>query len=247
MTTSEPKVIYEDSDFLVLSKPAGLLMHPFRVGTDEGKVVVTENTLTSWLVSHYPETKTVGDNPEMRPGLVHRLDRDTSGVLIVARNQEAFHYFKSLFQNGGIRKTYLALVLGVPKNEEGRIEKPISLKAGTIKRTVHGGKMTKDAVTEYEIIETFSRGQNTFALLKVRPLTGRTHQIRVHLASIGHPILGDAIYSSGKRKEEKSVKVSRLMLHASIVSFNTKEGRLTEIEVPPPPDFEEVIDKLRAK
>ncbi len=247
LSNPNPKVIYEGTDFLVLLKPAGLLMHPFRVGTDQGKVVVKEETLTSWLIAHYPETKTVGDNPEMRPGLVHRLDRETSGLVLVARNQDSFHYLKSLFQTRDIKKTYLALVLGVPKEEKGVIEKAISLKPGTVKRTVHGGKMTKEAVTEYEVIETFSLGSNSFALLKVHPLTGRTHQIRVHLASIGHPILGDTLYSSGKRKEEKAVQSSRLMLHAFNLSFQTKEGESLEFEAPPPEDFDQVLRSLRTK
>ena len=243
--TLRPEVVYKDRHFLVLSKPAGLLMHPFRVGTDHGKLVITEPTLTDWLKTHYPETKKVGDNPEMRPGLVHRLDRDTSGLVIVARDQETFAYFKSLFQGGGIQKTYLALVSGKLKNEKGVIEKPISLKSGTIKRTVHGGKMTKEAVTEYEVIEVFQQGSAWYSLVRVKPKTGRTHQIRVHLASIGHPILGDALYGSKKRSENKAVTVSRLMLHAAALSFTSADKKLIEIEAPPPIDFKTALDDLR--
>jgi 23S rRNA pseudouridine1911/1915/1917 synthase len=242
---SNPKVIYENADFLVLLKPAGLLMHPFRVGTERGKEIIKEPTLTDWLKKHYPETKKVGDNPEMRPGLVHRLDRETSGLVIVARNQKTFCYFKSLFQKGGVKKTYLALVNGRLKEKSGRIEKPISLKPGTIRRTVHGGKMTKEAITEYETVETFSNGESSFSLLRVKPLTGRTHQIRVHLASIGHPILGDTLYGRHDKKGEVGIKSGRLMLHALELSFMTETGDLLEIESPPPLEFEEVIGSLR--
>ncbi len=240
----ELKVIYEDKDFLVLMKPAGLLMHPFRVGTAKGKMVVTEPTLVDWLKEHFPETRTVGDNPEMRPGLVHRLDRETSGLVIVARNQRTFEYFKEQFKVGGIKKTYLALVRGVPREKEGRIEKPISLKPGTTKRTVYGGKMTKEATTEYEVMETFSYGSDSYALLRVRPLTGRTHQIRVHLTSIGHPIVGDTLY--GHRKKQKGEALaSRLMLHALSLAFTTPQGKNLKIEEGIPSDFESVLKRLK--
>lgn len=243
----DPKVIHTSKEFLVLEKPAGLLMHPFRVGTAKGKIVVKEPTLTDWLIAHYPETKTVGDNPEMRPGIVHRLDRETSGVLIVARTQNAFEYFKEQFQTKKIQKKYLALVNGELENEEGIIDKPISLKPGTIKRTVHGGKMTKEAVTEYKVKERFVFDGNHYTLLEVFPLTGRTHQIRVHLSSIGHPIIGDTIYSKKKRKEEKALLAHRLMLHAFSISFQSPSGKLLHIEGHIPDDFEAVLKVVRGE
>src|SRR3989344_8368647 len=132
-----PEIIYEDKNFLVLNKPAGLLVHgPCK-------------SLVDWLLVHYPEVKSVGDDPETRPGIVHRLDRETSGTLLVPRNQESYIYFKKLFQSHEVKKTYLALVRGVVHEKEGLINKPLGLKTGSVKRTVFtkNARMIKEAIT----------------------------------------------------------------------------------------------------
>src|SRR3989344_8590678 len=130
-------VIYKDKNLLVLNKPAGLLIH---TTSHQPK----EKSLADWLLENYPEVRTVGDDPATRPGIIHRLDKDTSGVIIIARNQETFDYLKSLFQNHQIQKTYLALVYGKMADKTGVINKPIGIKAGSIRRSIHSEKMQKE-------------------------------------------------------------------------------------------------------
>ena len=214
----QPSVIYEEADFLVINKPAGLIVHPVNQSDTESVV--------SWLLKNYPEVATVGDDPDSRAGIVHRLDRDTSGVMIIPRTQEAFLFFKNLFQTKTVYKTYLALVYGAPKDAKGTIDKPIGLNSGTVKRTVHvkNAKMVKDAVTDYEVIKTFEIGGTQVSLMRVSPRTGRTHQIRVHMASINCPIVGDALYGPKK----PLIQISRQFLHADSIEFPTPRGnRLT--------------------
>jgi 23S rRNA pseudouridine1911/1915/1917 synthase len=229
----EPTIIYEDKDFLAVNKPSGLMVHPARV-SDKKKMKEKEPTLTDWLLLRYPEIKNVGDDPEFRPGIVHRLDKETSGVMLIPRNQKYFEYLKSLFKNHAIKKIYLALVLGVPKEQKGIINAPIGIKNGTLKRSVRSQKMTKDAVTEYKVLKTMrfpdAVGNDApFSLLEVSPMTGRTHQIRVHLASIGHPVVGDFLY--GPKKQPKWA--SRLMLHARSLEFVPRPGNFIKLEAEP--------------
>ena len=134
------KVIYEDKNLVAVNKEAGILVHPV-VGRGE------ESSLSAELLKKYPEIKNVGDNPE-RPGIVHRLDKDTSGVLLITRNQKFFEYLKNLFQKHEVKKTYLALVCGKIEKKHGIINKPISIKSGTVRRTVYKGKLSKEAITE---------------------------------------------------------------------------------------------------
>ncbi len=228
----EPKAIYEDKSFLAVDKPAGLIVHEAR--SVKRGVSSKERTLVDWLLKRYPEIKTVGDEPETRPGIVHRLDRDTSGVLLVARNQRYFDYLKSLFQRREIQKTYLALVFGVPKEKSGRITSAIGIKSGTTKRSVHSEKDVKQAVTEYKVLKTFEREVGKYSLLEVRPKTGRTHQIRVHLASVGSPVVGDPLY--GRKKQPAWAK--RLMLHASSLEFNLADGKRIRLETETPSEFD---------
>lgn len=231
----EPNVIYEDRDLLVVNKPSGLQVHAARVsGMPRGP----HATLVDWLVKRYPEIAAVGDDPMLRPGIVHRLDKETSGVMLVARNQKCFEYLKQLFQKHEIRKTYLALVFGEPKRKRGVISAPIGIRSGTMKRSVRSSKMAKPAVTEYRVVKTASMKtvpteastEQRFSLLEVWPATGRTHQIRVHLASIGHAVVGDRLY--GPKKQPAWVK--RLMLHALSLEFTALDGRRLKFEADPP-------------
>ena len=186
-------------------------MHPVKsADADHGARGGEEPSVVSWLLKNYPEVATVGDDPESRAGIVHRLDRDTSGVMIIPRTQEAFLFFKNLFQTKTVHKTYMALVYGAPKDGRGTVDKPIGLNSGTVKRTVHvkNAKMVKDAVTDYEVIKTFEIDGTQVSLVRVSPRTGRTHQIRVHMASINCPIVGDALYGPKK----PLIKISRRVL-----------------------------------
>ena len=228
------KIIYEDTDILALNKPAGLLVHH----TSKNE---KEETLTDWLVKNYPEVSNVGDDPENRPGIVHRLDKDTSGVIVVARNKESFEYLKTQFQEMAVEKTYHAIVFGSPKNDKGVIEGTISLKPGTTKRTVHRGKMPKEAVTEYKVLERFENA----ALVEIYPKTGRTHQVRVHLASINHPVFGDNLYSSKTSRKIFIPKLERQMLHAYRVVFSKANGKKITLLAEEPDDFKAVLQYLR--
>jgi 23S rRNA pseudouridine1911/1915/1917 synthase len=251
MSMQEPKVIFENGDFIVVAKPAGLLVHRVRVGTrvrsrriDAAKR--EEPTLADWILARYPEVARVGDDPEFRPGIVHRLDKETSGVMVVARTPDAFAWLKRAFASRAMEKTYRALVYGVPSPRAGTIDKPIGIRSGTLKRSVHAVAAVKDAVTDYRTKELFGNGtDDVYALLEVHPRTGRTHQIRVHLASIGHPIVGDALYApKGIRRRTTPPASVRLMLHAATLEFTGLHGERFSFEVPPPEDFMKVIHNM---
>ncbi|OGM90211.1 hypothetical protein A3J77_00965 [Candidatus Wolfebacteria bacterium RBG_13_41_7] len=250
MPQDEPFLIYKDKNFLAVYKPAGLLVHPIaksKVKSQKSKI--EELTLTGWLLENYPEVKNVGDESEIRPGIVHRLDKDVSGIILVARNQKYFEYLKNLFspygrspegrQGSQIKKNYLALVYGEVKSKIGVIDKPISIKSGTIKRTVWQGKDEKEAVTEYEVIKYYQHKSATFSLLKVSPQTGRTHQIRIHLASIGHPIVGDSLY--GKKTNPFGLK--RIFLHAESLEFSPAEGKRIKLESELPEELKNLLKR----
>ncbi len=225
----QPEIIYQEKNFAVVNKPAGLLVHAAPGGGG------AEPTLADWLRKKFPAVHLVGDEPSLRPGIVHRLDKATSGAMLVPLNQEYFVYLKNLFKERRIKKKYLAWTCGSFKEEEGIIEKPIGLKDGSVKRSTHSSsKMLKPALTRYKVLETRSVGGAEHSLLEVMPATGRTHQIRVHLASIGHPVAGDVLYG-GKTCRPEWAK--RLELHAAALEFEAGPGRKISIEVPPPPDF----------
>ena len=255
----EPEVIYENENFLVLNKPAGMLVHV--VANRKSQIADHERTLVDWLLARYPEVKKVGDlstssgQANLRPGIVHRLDKDTSGVMVVARNQRTFEYLKNLFQERKIQKTYRVLVYRKVKNEKGIIDKPIGIKAGTTKRSVFSDKMRKEAVTEYRVVSrstyhvVYNKGEKSggqdqdFSVLEVKPKTGRTHQIRVHLASIGHSVVNDILYS----KKKPRIGNGRLMLHAMSLEFTTEDGKRMHFEAELPGDFEENIRELESR
>ncbi len=257
-----PTVVYEDKNLVAVNKPAGLLVHEARSvparrslgvgGKREARGGHQEATLVDWLLARYPEVRNVGDDPKVRPGIVHRLDRDTSGIMIVAKTQESFEYLKSLFERHEVKKIYLALVRGVPKEKSGTIDAPIGMKNGTVKRSVHGGRMVKEAVTEYRVKKIYGEGAQALSLLEVRPQTGRTHQIRVHLASIGHPIAGDTLYGKkekrNKKREMRNEKSPpRLVLHAFSLEFPTEAGHRLVLEAELPGDFNRFLKALEVR
>jgi 23S rRNA pseudouridine1911/1915/1917 synthase len=231
---SEPEIIFENEDFLAVNKPAGLMVHAARLSSKRRSALVreAEPTLVDWLLLRYPEIKNVGDDPVLRPGIVHRLDKATSGVMLVARNQQSFERLKKIFQEHRMRKTYFAVVQGVPAKERGIIDVPIGIKTGSLKRSIHSSKMAKEAITEYSLVKDLGDS----ALLKMNPKTGRTHQIRVHLASIGHPIIGDSLYGN-KASRAASMPGGRLMLHAAALAFEDSVGNRFEFEASLPDEF----------
>lgn len=235
----EPQIIFENKNFIILNKPSGWQVHPAKIAATKATKKNRSRQehevplLTEWLTSRYPELKNVGDDPVTRPGIVHRLDKETSGIMIVPRSQKMFEYLKNLFQKREVKKTYIAIVRGALKKDKGIIDASIGIKSGTLKRSIHSAKMAKPAITEYRVIKTFDIDGEPYSLLEVKPKTGRTHQIRVHLASIGHPIIGDMLY--GPKQQTSFFK--RLMLHAKTISFADGRGGLYEFEAPAAEEF----------
>jgi 23S rRNA pseudouridine1911/1915/1917 synthase len=200
-------IIYVDSQVIVIDKEANIQVHP---GYNE-----KENTLVNALVYNFPEIISIGDGSAdawLRPGIVHRLDKETSGVIIVARTQEAFDELKEKFKNRKIEKKYLAITWGKFLQKKGIIDKALA-KSADHKKQIIANERTKtkkrNAITEYLVSQEFEN----YSLVEVFPKTGRTHQIRAHLASIGNPIVGDKIYGLNIEKP-KIVKIKRQMLHA---------------------------------
>ena len=226
----EPKIIYEDSNVLALSKPAGMVVHH--------DAQHTSGTVVDWLLEKYPEINNVRDVE--RPGIVHRLDKDTSGVLLVAKNQRAYEYLKKLFQDGGITKKYFALVVGNIKNDSGIIDAPIARSTKHFEKRVVGGKQgrSREAVTEYKVLERLAG----YTYIEASPKTGRTHQIRSHLAHIGHPVVCDKLY--GGKLYQCPAGLTRQFLHAHSLSFAGLDGTKLEIEAPMPDDLSRALKQL---
>lgn len=238
----EISVVYENKDFLVINKPSGLLTHPVN-RQDKSESVV------GWLLSKHPEVANVTDKygeslgewADLRPGIVHRLDRETSGLMLIAKTQPAFDYLKKLFAERKIKKTYIALVHGKLKNQNGTIESPLG-KIGAKQTTRTYGRRRlaeKSTVTKYKVVGEL----NGFTLLEASPLTGRTHQIRVHLKSIGHPIVCDPLYA-GKRTVCPK-ELDRMFLHASKLSFVSPTGEAIAVETDLPPELDSFLNKLQ--
>lgn len=218
------KIIYEDADVIVIDKPSGLVVHP-GAGHAAG-------TLANALIHHFPEVALVGC--EERPGIVHRLDRDTSGVMVVARTPRAYDSLVRQFKRRVVWKTYLGLAWGRVSAPEGKLSWPLG------RHPKQGQKISIRARSPKKA-ETFFQVQRMFrdtTLLEIRPVTGRTHQIRVHMAAAGHPIVGDPIY--GRRNEPR--EFPRLFLHAQTLSFiHPATGERIAFASPLPPDLEAVI------
>jgi len=225
------EILYEDPAVVAVNKPSGLVVHA-GAGVESG-------TLVNRLVNHFQGLSQVGG--QLRPGIVHRLDKGTSGVLLVARTDAAHRALAAQFSGRTVDKVYLALVQGRVRDETGRIDKPIA------RDPLHRTRMTarldtgRSASTTYRVLERF----DTLTYLEVRIGTGRTHQIRVHLASIGHPVAGDRLY--GARADENA---TRIFLHAARISFtspasNPPSGERVTVEAPLPADLEQWLARLR--
>jgi 23S rRNA pseudouridine1911/1915/1917 synthase len=228
------EVVYHDDDVIVVDKPAGLVTHP-APGHDRGTLV---NALLGMAATEGGLGTVAGVE---RPGIVHRLDRDTSGLIVVARNDAAQMSLQAQLKARRVRKTYLALAGGVVNAQVGRIEKPIGRDPRNRMRqavTAHG----RPATTGYRVRERFAE----WTLLELDLITGRTHQIRVHLASIGHAVAGDTVYATGAVRRGPG-GLERLFLHAWKLEFVTPgTGRLVRCEAPLPDELESVLARLRA-
>ncbi|HEV8601242.1 MAG TPA: RluA family pseudouridine synthase [Patescibacteria group bacterium] len=223
------KVVFENADLAVIDKPAGLMVHP-----GAGR---TEDTLAHALLGRFPDIEKVGQ--PHRPGIVHRLDEDTSGLILVAKTEAGYDYLKNLFLKREVQKEYLALVHGIPANLHSVIEVPIGKTASHTKMKAGSGKQ---AVTEYSVV-AHSSGVDQVSLLRLKLHTGRTHQIRVHLSHIGHPIVGDTLYGA-KFKDADSKLINRQFLHAYKLKFKLIDGTWFETASDLPEDLTAVLDKL---
>ncbi|HPH96642.1 MAG TPA: RluA family pseudouridine synthase [Anaerolineaceae bacterium] len=222
-------VLFENDALLVINKPAGMVVHP-AAGHASG-------TLVNAALAHAPEMEGIGG--EQRPGIVHRLDKDTSGIIVIAKTDEAHHWLQDQFRLRQVHKTYLALVDGRPPTPEGRIEAPIGRDPSHRKRmAITKPEKGREAATEYHVIETFPN----HALVEAHPITGRTHQIRLHMAFIGCPIAGDTLY--GHRTP--SVELNRHFLHAARLQITLPgESKPRTFEAPLPAELAEVLAQLR--
>lgn len=240
--------LLETNDMVVINKPSGLIVHT------DGKHA--EASVVDWVLEEYPEAKGVGETMEIehkgetidipRSGIVHRLDRDTSGVLVVAKNQEAFEFLKKQFQDHTIKKKYVAIVFGWPRDERGLIEQPIgrsasNIRAWTTKASARG--TMREAITRFTVKKKFEYEGEKYAVVDLYPQTGRTHQLRVHMSHIGHPIVGDPIYSG---KKATKLPIHRTALHAEQIVLVPPGAKEVTVIAPLPDDFTAVLAKTKS-
>ncbi len=227
------KIIYEDQDFLILDKPVGLVVH--------AGVKNPQNTLVNALLARCPAISKVGDEPNLRPGIVHRLDKDVSGVMVVAKNQKTFLDLKKQFQERTVKKMYVCLAWGKFSKKEGRIDLPLAQNPKNPRKMVVVRnpkdplyRKAQTALTEYKVVEQF----DTLAYCNVYLRTGRRHQIRVHFKSLGHPLVNDPLY--GVRKQI-FLGSGRFFLHAASLGFRTAGGEYVHFFSPLPTELQEIL------
>ncbi len=233
----ELSIPYEDRYLLVVDKPAGIVTHPAR-GHGSG-------TLVHGLLGH----QIAGGEHPQRPGIVHRLDKDTSGLLVVARDGETHRRLVEMLSRHEIERTYIALVHGHFETSEGTVKAPVGRDTARRQQMAVSGKGGRDAITHFRVLDSWEEAGRArrkdpgsgYSLLEVKLETGRTHQIRVHLAAIGHPVAGDTVY--GRRQD--TLYVGRQFLHSASLSFkHPRTGKRVEIESPLPADLQTVLDAL---
>ncbi|MEE3362103.1 MAG: RluA family pseudouridine synthase [Anaerovoracaceae bacterium] len=234
--TAEPEdipldIVYEDSDVIVVNKPAGMVVHP-AAGTPDG-------TLVNALLYHCRGSLS-SINGVIRPGIVHRIDKDTSGLIMAAKNDAAHRSLAAQLERHSVTRAYRAIVYNAFREEEGTVDAPIGRGRKNRLRMEVYGINAKNAVTHYKVTEKLGR----FSLIECRLETGRTHQIRVHMAYINHPLLGDSVYGPAKQR----AGARRQMLHAYLLGFvHPSTGEYLEFETDPPEDFENVLSNLRRR
>lgn len=250
-------ILYEDANMLAIDKPAGISVHSD--GKTKGK------TVADWVLKNYLKMEKVGE-PSMyqgkeikRPGIVHRLDKDTSGVLVLAKNQKTYEFLKNQFKEREVKKVYHTVVSGFMREDRGVINKPIGRSPNDFRKRLAGrgarGEL-REAITEFRVIKRFTSPQPSperrgskapspfqekagdevkFTYLEVRPKTGRTHQIRVHMKFLNHPVVRDELYNSGK---PAPIGFTHLALHSKSIELKNLKGETLKIEAPLPKEFE---------
>lgn len=239
-------VLYEDEDCVVIDKPVGVMVH------EDG--VSEELTVVDWYLSRVPEARGVGESGTSptgkeleRSGVVHRLDRDTSGVLILAKTQEAHAHLKSEFHDRHAKKEYRALVYGRMNERWGSIDRPIGRSAKDFKKrsAERGAKGTlRDAVTNWECVGSGEYEGEPFSYVKLMPKTGRTHQLRVHMKAIDRPIVGDPLYAGKRYEISNNLLLHRLALHAHELELTLPNGTEHRFIAPVPSDIEQAVERI---
>ena len=254
-------IVYEDADIAVINKPAGMMVH---AGSGASEDARNRGTLVNALLHRFNRLSTSGG--ELRPGIVHRLDKDTSGLIVVARNDRAHAALGAMFASRRVKKTYIALVHGAMERERGTISAGIS--RDPVRRTRMTTRPTENArsaVSHYEVIKRVVGRFGRFTLVRVRIETGRTHQIRVHMASIGHPVVGDTLYGGAgqltdqeaaqatpsraarRKREPEKLKPGRNFLHAARLEFaHPVNGKPLKLEAPLPEELERLLQQLQS-
>lgn len=229
-------ILYEDADILVINKPAGLIVHA------DGRT--KEESVADWFATTYPDSVDVGEKmgEVERPGVVHRIDRETSGVLILAKTKDGHAHLKEQFQNREVDKVYHVFVHGLVKEDRGTINLPIGkspsdFRKWSAQRGARGEK--REAVTYFEVLKRSPEHKVT--LVEAKPKTGRTHQIRAHFQALQNPVVSDHLYAKGK---PKLLGFDRVALHAKKITFENLKGEEITVEAPYPEDFQHALDIL---
>jgi len=255
-------VVFEDNDLAVINKPAGMMVH---AGSGQNDDARSRGTLVNALLFRFKKLSSTGG--ELRPGIVHRLDKDTSGLIIVAKNDRAHAALGEMFSGRQIKKTYLALVQGNVERAKGTIQAEVGRDPMRRTRmTTHPQNDGRSAISHYEVVRRLSSRFGKFTLVKVRIETGRTHQIRVHMASIGHPVVGDTLYggagqltdqvaaqaaqskSARRNAHPERLRLGRNFLHAARLEFpHPRSGKVLELESKLPDDLESFLASLEGE
>lgn len=226
-------IVFEDNNYLVINKPSGIIVHPSEIHQEN-------DTLINGVLAHCPDIVKISENP-LRPGIVHRLDKEVSGLMVIAKTQTAFDDLKKQFQSREIYKEYVTLVHGIPKTKHDFIKfaitrsKQVYYKMAAQPANSESGQ---EAVTEYEVVQEFKN----YALLKVILHTGRTHQIRAHLLALGFPIVGDQLYITKQFKSH--LNIDRIFLHAQELRFNSLNKEILTFKQPLPKELASILTKI---
>lgn len=243
------KIVAETDDYIIIDKPSGLVTHPSAQATSEEDVAQTVS-VAGWVLAHYPKLWGIGEYAN-RPGIVHRLDKETSGLMVIAKHQKMFDHLKKQFQDRLTKKKYIALVHGAIDHDNGVLDFEITLgKDGKMVslpkvkevslQTVRNLQTGKPAITEYEVVRRFVR----YTLVHARPKTGRTHQIRVHFFAYNHPLVGDPLYFNKKNEHARDRKLGRLFLHSAELSFLNLNSEEKQFESPLPQKLEDFMKNI---
>jgi len=244
-------IVYEDDDLAIVNKPAGMMVHAGAGATDDAR---NRGTLVNALLHHFAELS--GVSGELRPGIVHRLDRATSGLMVVAKNDKTHRRLARQFSAREVHKTYVALVHGWPKKEKGTVQSAISRDFQRRTRMTTRRSGGREAITHYSVTRKIDSPYGKFALLELKIETGRTHQIRVHMASLGHPVVGDTLYGapaeiraqSNRRRASGSPAVltlTRNFLHSAMLEFkHPRTQKDVTFSRPLPPELAQLLDAL---